>query len=352
MKAKIILSLSILLIVRATSGQTTLWFSPDADVYMLTYGGGEGKNSFMKFNLASIPPNSMAISTELMVYVKEVGANWDGDVMFIRFLNQTWTEADSTQDLWNNAFWGDTLVQSQPLFGDSVGHTLSADLSALLNQDLNAGNTYFSFRMKDPDDPTSSPTMNIPLINSFDSLMLGNNNNDFVVIQPRDWGLAQYRPRLYVTYVGLPRADTIYGYGTFCENDPVTLSAAISGEGPFTFQWQKDNVDLPGETDSILTLNSVQISDAGWYRLIVTNPWSADTSGPVQCIINACTGYDMIETPYMIELFPNPTGNIIRIRSNENNYHAELISNSGQMLFRGRIHVKSMSGDFFRERIF
>jgi hypothetical protein len=297
---------ALLLIIQSAQGQTSVYLSPDADAYIEAFGGGQGKNTFMKFPLASIPPNAMAISTVLRVYVKEIGLNWDRDVMYIHYLNQIWTETDSTQYIWNDLFWGDTIVQSFPLFGDTIGHTTSIDLSDLLNMDINGGNSYFSVRIKDPDDPTMFPMINIPITNSFDSLMIGNIFDDYIIFQPRDMGLAQNRPVISLTYIILPMVDAISGYGEFCVNDNMTLLSEISGDGPFSFQWQKDNIDIGGETDSILTLNSIQISDAGWYRLIVTSPWASDTSVAVQCIVNSCVGVPDVDDPIEYQIFPNP----------------------------------------------
>ena len=41
--------------------------------------------------------------------------------------------------------------------------------------------------------------------------------------------------------------------------------------GANTAQWRKDGTNLPGETNSTLMLNSVMLSDAGEYTVLVTN---------------------------------------------------------------------------------
>ena len=336
MKTKIILVASILLFAKTMSGQTTTTLWPGPDAYITTFGGGEGKNTFMKIPIYGIPSNSMSINAVLQVAVKEVGINWDGDVMFIRYLNQSWTESDSTQNMWNNLFWGDTLIQTTPLFGDTLGNTHSMDLSDLFNQDLFAGHSFFTFRMKDPDDPTMFPMLNIPVTNSYDSLMIGNIFDDYIIFYATSGYVpAIFRSKFDVTYVILPNVDTISGYGVFCENDNMTLLSDISGDGPFTFQWQKDNVDISGETDSTLTLNSLQISDAGWYSLIVNSPWATDTSDAVQCIVNTCSGNNLIEVSDQMKIFPNPAKIKIEIQTIENNYHVELTNIFGQIFFNG-----------------
>ena len=45
----------------------------------------------------------------------------------------------------------------------------------------------------------------------------------------------------------------------------------IYGSVPVTYQWQHNNTDMPGQTASSLTLPSVISTDAGTYRVVVTN---------------------------------------------------------------------------------
>ena len=52
----------------------------------------------------------------------------------------------------------------------------------------------------------------------------------------------------------------------------VTLTAAIAGQGPFTYQWQFDGVSLAGATNNALTLSNVLDSQSGAYSVIVGNP--------------------------------------------------------------------------------
>ena len=52
---------------------------------------------------------------------------------------------------------------------------------------------------------------------------------------------------------------------------PASFSVSVSGATPFTYQWQKDGEDIPGATAATYTIDSAQPSDAGAYRVAVSN---------------------------------------------------------------------------------
>ena len=58
----------------------------------------------------------------------------------------------------------------------------------------------------------------------------------------------------------------------------IQLDAVVFGDPPLTYQWFKNAVALPGETNATLTLSSVQPGDSGDYTLQVTNPTGATQS--------------------------------------------------------------------------
>lgn len=62
-----------------------------------------------------------------------------------------------------------------------------------------------------------------------------------------------------------PRSQTV------AEGDAVTFSVVASGTPPLSYQWQRNQTDLPGAVQAILTLPSVSVADAGAYRVIVSN---------------------------------------------------------------------------------
>lgn len=51
----------------------------------------------------------------------------------------------------------------------------------------------------------------------------------------------------------------------------ITLEISACGDGPLEYQWMKDRTAVPGATESSLTFESLTLSDAGNYSVVVTN---------------------------------------------------------------------------------
>jgi hypothetical protein len=51
----------------------------------------------------------------------------------------------------------------------------------------------------------------------------------------------------------------------------VTLTSAVAGSGPFTYQWRRNGAVLTGATNQFLTLTNLSRSQEGYYSIAVTN---------------------------------------------------------------------------------
>lgn len=71
-----------------------------------------------------------------------------------------------------------------------------------------------------------------------------------------------------------PQSRTVY------EGATVNFSAAVSSAKPLSFQWQRGETDIPGAASSTLTLEQVDPSDAGSYRVIISDGITTLTSDP------------------------------------------------------------------------
>jgi hypothetical protein len=59
-----------------------------------------------------------------------------------------------------------------------------------------------------------------------------------------------------------------------------TFSVVVTGAPPPTFQWRFRKLDLPGKTNSSLSVSHAQFTDAGPYSVVVSNAGGAVTSQP------------------------------------------------------------------------
>jgi hypothetical protein len=66
-----------------------------------------------------------------------------------------------------------------------------------------------------------------------------------------------------------------------------SFSVVANGSPPLTFQWLFNGVPLADATNSTLTLNSVQLQDAGAYSAKVSNVAGSVTSAPATLIVDA-----------------------------------------------------------------
>ncbi|MBO1316847.1 immunoglobulin domain-containing protein [Acanthopleuribacter pedis] len=62
-----------------------------------------------------------------------------------------------------------------------------------------------------------------------------------------------------------------------CTGDTVAFTVGSDTPG-VTYQWQKDTVDIPGQTGTTLQLTNITAGDAGSYRCVVTNGCGSTTS--------------------------------------------------------------------------
>ncbi len=95
-----------------------------------------------------------------------------------------------------------------------------------------------------------------------------------------DWNIRQARSATVST-----SAPLYAGYAA-------TLDSQIDGVGPFSFQWQRNGIDLTGATSSQLTLSNPSAADSGNYRVAVTN-----TAGTTYSQDFAATFADPVSVP-------------------------------------------------------
>ena len=53
----------------------------------------------------------------------------------------------------------------------------------------------------------------------------------------------------------------------------MTFTVGVFCAAPFAYQWNSNNVAVPGATNATLTLTNVSLSDSGSYSVLVTNSY-------------------------------------------------------------------------------
>ncbi len=85
--------------------------------------------------------------------------------------------------------------------------------------------------------------------------------------------------------------------------DTVRLSAAVEGSFPFTYQWFKDGVSIPGENDRMLLREAVTAEDDGSYYLEARNAFGVASSAEarVRVIGDIGEAIDLPELEWVVE---------------------------------------------------
>jgi hypothetical protein len=74
---------------------------------------------------------------------------------------------------------------------------------------------------------------------------------------------------------------------TITQGDPLLLRVEVSGDGPYSYQWQKNGSLIPNATHSSFYIPLTRTTDQGSYRVIVSNPLQSQSSEFVNVWITA-----------------------------------------------------------------
>ncbi|RAW00332.1 PQQ-dependent sugar dehydrogenase [Pseudochryseolinea flava] len=94
---------------------------------------------------------------------------------------------------------------------------------------------------------------------------------------------------LYKIIYTVNNAPTIVNHPsntTVTAGQPATFSVTATGTAPLSYQWQKNNVNISGATNSSFTITSTQAADAGNYRVLVLNTAGSATSNNATLTVN------------------------------------------------------------------
>ncbi|MBS0198156.1 MAG: immunoglobulin domain-containing protein [Planctomycetes bacterium] len=83
---------------------------------------------------------------------------------------------------------------------------------------------------------------------------------------------------------------------TACQGALATFCVTPGGTSPFTYQWRKDGVDIPGANGQCLTMNSVQPAQMGNYSCRVCNT----CGGSPRCYTTASAALTVLTPPVVL----------------------------------------------------
>ena len=143
------------------------------------------------------------------------------------------------------------------------------------------------------------------------------NSGSFSVTVSNDAGDVDSNAATLNVYPGVPAAvaPTIVTQPanvTVNAGNTATFAVGVDGSGPFSFQWRKDGVNIPGSTSAVLTLPSVTAGFAGGYSVVVSNAASTGvTSSSATLTVNsdgAATAPTITTHPATLILAPGGSG--------------------------------------------
>jgi len=88
-----------------------------------------------------------------------------------------------------------------------------------------------------------------------------------------------------ITVRPLPVIFTAPQPQTIAQGGTATFSVSAGGTGSLNFQWRREGQPVTGATAATLTLNNVQVSDAGLYDVVVTDTIGSTTSPATALVV-------------------------------------------------------------------
>ncbi len=122
-------------------------------------------------------------------------------------------------------------------------------------------------------------------------------------------------------------------------NDTLTLSLAVTGALPISYQWQKNGSDIPGAIFNVFPIFGIQLSDSGYYRCIVSNECNADTTAVAKLTVLPASDINELFSGKLISIIPNPVKYVCRIEFEEaiSIGKVSIFSMKGELIFTGKI---------------
>ncbi|MEZ5195410.1 MAG: YCF48-related protein [Bacteroidales bacterium] len=97
-------------------------------------------------------------------------------------------------------------------------------------------------------------------------------------------------------------------------NDYVVFNQAIIGSIPIAYQWQKNGLDIPNANFHTYAITSVQHSDTGMYRCVISNLCNEVVTDEAKLTVIPGSGIDEYKSDTILEVFPNPVSKLLQVK--------------------------------------
>lgn len=112
-----------------------------------------------------------------------------------------------------------------------------------------------------------------------------------------------------------PQITTHPSGGALNEGESITMSVVATGDA-LTYQWQKDNTDIPGATTTSFTIDDATPDDNGEYTCRVSNTCAAVISIGASVVVEDVVLSAESDKKNAFTIFPNPANQWLRITMN------------------------------------
>lgn len=239
-------------VIDATTTDIIMQDLTGEDIELRDNGAGvpnDTRMSYFKFNISSIPANqvinSVQFSPNMAVFENGITTFWDEDALFWHvgdnagFNSQTWTDSGAGLptpcNIWNAAV--DTQITQTSAFGtlrNVFFRYFSDDIKGIFNVEYNAGRTYLTLRVADPDAFQATCPANPASLDSTYNTVGDLVSPNYAYVQIQSSENQPNTPQLRVNYTPFPNPPLLLTM------DPVTSAFNLN------FRWTDNSTDEDG----------------------------------------------------------------------------------------------------------
>jgi len=209
------------------------------------------------------------------------------DKEYDQILSLSWARSGVPKQLIpNSAFFLENVVVNTPPSITTQPQAISLNIGQTANFSVSAtGSAPLSYQWQKNGVNISGATSNTYSISNVQTSHAGTYravvSNDYGDVTTNGAALTVNTPPT------LPTIDTQPSPVTVNVGGIASFSVEASGTAPLAYQWQKNGVNIPGAASMDYSINNVQASNAGMYRVVVSNSGGSVTSNAVQLTVSS-----------------------------------------------------------------